>query len=382
MKRQKKQKEALMLWGATDFGVPHFSADILWRTGGFRVPDPVILVEIGGRAFLFVSSLEYNRARATARVDGVVLLDKNECLGDFLKKKKVTRIAVPRDFPYSLGKEFERRYHVVTRAGGEPFYGEREIKTRWELREISKAQRAVERSVGKAIFFLKKCRIRGKSIVQGKNRVVTSEMVRKIIDTDLYTQGYLGVRSIVASGKQGADPHAEGTGPLMAHAPIVMDVFPVSIKTHYWADMTRTVFKGEPSLKYKAMYNAVLQGQLRAIKKIHAGADGYDIWRDQVELLEQFGFPTRSNAKPPEGFFHGVGHGVGLDIHEFPHIGSSHYILQAGSVVTVEPGLYYTKARGHIPVGGIRIEDMVVVKKGRCQNLTKFPKRLEDIIFL
>ena len=81
-----------------------------------------------------------------------------------------------------------------------------------------------------------------------------------------------------------------------------------------------------------------------------------------------------------EGFFHCVGHGVGIDIHESPIIGRVKWILEEGNIVTVEPGLYYQRARGHIPVGGIRIEDMVFITKNGCLNLTKFPKDIKNMI--
>jgi Xaa-Pro aminopeptidase len=375
----KKQKKALILWGATDFGMPHFSGDMLWRTGGFKIPDPTVLVDLGGKTFLFASELEFNRAKKEARVHQVVLLRQKDAVLRFLKDKGVTRVIVSGEMPFALVEKFKKHFRVASPPPHKPFYPRRALKTQKEIREISKVQRAAEHSVRSAMAYLAGCRIKGARIYRG-SVAVTSEIVRKVIDDDLYRQGYFGIRSIVAGGVQAADPHNEGTGFLEPRVPIVMDIFPVSPKTHYWADMTRTVFKGAPAAPLEKMYMAVLRGQLRAIKKVKDGADGYTIWRDQVSFLKSLGYPTDGSAEPPRGFFHGVGHGVGIDLHEYPYIGGSRCILRSGHIVTVEPGLYYPLARGGIPAGGVRIEDLVVVTKKGCRNLTRFPKRLKDIV--
>lgn len=369
----KKKKTALLLYGATDFGASQFSVDLLWRTGGFKIPDPTLFIEIEGRSFLFASSLEIGRAKKEAKVDEVIHLRQKSDFFSFLKEKNVLRITIPADIPYRIGKELERRGFLVRISPSRAVYRERMIKTDAELREITKAQRANERSVKKAVDFLTRCRVRGNRIYNGKVEV-SAEMVRCIIDDDLYAQGYLGTRSIVACGCQAADPHNEGSGPLLPYAPIVMDVYPVSRRTNYWADMTRTVFKGNPSAQMKKMYMAVLQAQLRALKKVRAGIDGRIIQEDIERFFELRGFPTDLSADPPHGFIHSVGHGIGIELHEEPHIASHSSILAEGSVVTVEPGLYYPE------IGGIRIEDMVVVMKNGCRNLTRFSKKFNDIV--
>ena len=119
---------------------------------------------------------------------------------------------------------------------------------------------------------------------------------------------------------------------------------------------------------------------MEGIRRIRAGVDGQEIYNWTLKNFDRYGFPTDFTKRPMEGFIHGVGHGVGIDIHEPPWINSSKCILEEGHVVTVEPGLYYQSARDHIPAGGIRIEDMVLVTKDGCRNLTQFPKNLESMI--
>ncbi len=392
MKKSVKWKTALVLWGATDLGPPHFSGDLLWRTG-FKAPSPFFLVDIledgvldFNKSYLLTNPLELERASKEAKADEVVNLDDyksktRSALVNFLKKHGVEKVVVPDTFPCELCNALLKSFKVAY--AKPPFYPGRAIKTDWEIGEIEKAQRAVENAVRKAIDYLKTCSTTtNNEIIHGLllKKLLYSKDLRKIIDDELYKQGYLGVDTIVSCGAQAADPHCAGSGPLKAHQPIVMDVFPLSLETHYYADMTRTIFRGEPSKELRDMYQEVLFAQEMAMHNIKAGVDGHDIYEAVLVQLESALYPTDLKNRPMEGFIHGVGHGVGIDMHEPPWIGSTKCILQEGNVVTVEPGLYYSQARDHIPVGGIRIEDMVLVTKDGCRNLTNFPKDLDSMI--
>lgn len=377
---------ALVLCGATSFGQPHFSGDILWRTN-FKAPDPVILIEIEGKSYLIVSPLELERAEKEAEVDEVVNIrdygeTEAEALGMFLKKYKVKNIVVPDTFNYQLGKMLENNFKVV--AVAPPFYPGRAVKNDWEVSEIEKAQRVAEQAIEKAMEVLADCIISGRYIIRPPDfqHVLTSEYLRALIDFKLYSLGFIGVGTTVACGLQAADPHCAGSGSLSAFESIVMSVSPMSMKTHYWADLTRTVFKGEPSEELKKMYGVVLKAQEHGIEMTRPGIDGKEIYDWTIKYFKNAGYPSDLKKRPMEGFFHGVGHGVGIDIHEASIIGRVSCILREGNVVTVEPGLYYQRARGHIPVGGIRTEDMILITKNGCRNLTKFPKNIDDMIVI
>jgi len=177
--------------------------------------------------------------------------------------------------------------------------------------------------------------------------------------------------TIVAPGIQAVDPHNEGSGALHAHEPIVMDVFPQHAQTRYYADITRTVVKGKASPKVKKMFDAVREGQEIAYGMIKDNIDGSAVHKAILDYFESLGFKTGEQGGRIQGFFHGTGHGVGLEIHELPRVGGKSDILRTGMVVTVEPGLYYMDA------GGIRIEDTVVVRDNGCEVLNKAPKILE-----
>ena len=181
----------------------------------------------------------------------------------------------------------------------------------------------------------------------------------------------IAAHSIVACGINGVDPHHQGSGPLYANQSIIMDIFPRDSESRYFADITRTVVRGKASPKLKKMFEAVLEGQKIAFRSIREGADGSKIHEAIQKRFEELGFTTGVKNGRVQGFFHGTGHGLGLDIHEPPRISRGKDILKAGQVVTVEPGLYYEDA------GGIRIEDDVLVTRTGCLNLVKLPKILE-----
>ncbi|TSA46000.1 aminopeptidase P family protein, partial [bacterium] len=154
-----------------------------------------------------------------------------------------------------------------------------------------------------------------------------------------------------------------GSGRVLPHQPIVCDIFPRHRKSGYFADMTRTYAKGKPSPEIEKMYQAVWKVQNEIFKKIRSGVSASELHRKAALIFAKLGYGA--------GFIHGLGHGVGLDIHEKPSLKpGSVDILEAGNIITVEPGLYYPK------VGGVRLEDMILVTKTGCKNLTNYPKRM------
>ncbi|MDQ4106715.1 MAG: M24 family metallopeptidase, partial [Actinomycetota bacterium] len=154
---------------------------------------------------------------------------------------------------------------------------------------------------------------------------------------------------------------------------IILDIFPMDKSSRYYADMTRTVVKGEPNEELQRMYDAVLESQEAALGMIRAGVSGRDVHRKVSDILHERGYKTlvhdqQEGTPLRKGFIHGTGHGVGLEIHEAPRISPAADELRAGDVVTVEPGLYDPQ------LGGVRIEDLVVVTQDGGRNLTNFPK--------
>jgi Xaa-Pro aminopeptidase len=198
---------------------------------------------------------------------------------------------------------------------------------------------------------------------------LTSEILRAEIDSAILRAGGNAHGTIVAGGDQACDPHERGSGPLSANSLIILDVFPRNAATGYYGDLTRTVVRGRASEAQRKLWDTVKAGQTLALRQIKAGADGAAIHKGIQDLFVKRGYPTEMRKGRRVGFFHGTGHGLGLEIHEYPRLQKVR--LQAGEVVTVEPGLYYPG------LGGVRIEDVVAVTKTGHKMLSRFPKQLE-----
>jgi len=346
----------------------------------FLAPDPFVFLQVDGRKLLLMSALEIDRARKWARVDEVCSLTEYEAkarqrwatphlldtVGVFLEAYGVRAVTVPANFSLAYADRL-REKGVAVSAKPDPFFPERLVKSAEEIAAIVETQRHTEAALEAALTILRESEIRGEHLYW-RGEVLTAEALRKTIHVSLIENDCTAQHTIVACGIQGVDPHTQGSGPLRAHEPIVFDIFPRSNRSRYFADMTRTVVKGRAPDVLRRMYEAVLAAQLRGIELIRDAASGQTIHAEVTRVMEQRGFETGVVDGRNQGFFHGTGHGVGLDIHEPPRISKVDHTLHAGQVVTVEPGLYYPQW------GAVRIEDLVVVEAGGCRNLTRASK--------
>jgi len=350
----------------------------------FIAPDPFIYLEVKGERLMVMSDLEMDRARAQASVDRVLSYSeieqkaKNQGIKDpttvdivhvVLKEFRVRRLLVPANFPFIHATRLQELGYSL-KPKRDPFYEQRVMKSAEEVRHIEQSQRATEDAVASAHDMLRRATIHDGALwVDGA--VLTAERVKQLINVRLMEQNCVAQHTIVAGGEQACDPHNEGSGPLPAHRSIIFDVFPRSATSRYFADMSRTVIRGIVSQDLKRLYGIVKDAQEEAIDKIKDGADGMKIHHDICARFDKAGYKTGVVNGRMQGYFHGTGHGVGLDIHEAPRISRTGSLLQEGHVVTVEPGLYYPG------LGAVRIEDMVLVTKDGCRNLTNFPKIFE-----
>jgi len=356
----------------TSAGIP----DLLYATG-FDAPDPVAAVRWpDGRVLLLVGGMEFGRARRQSRgcevgsaeslgLGAAARRTSSALLAEALAARGVGTVCADGAFPFRAVVALERRgirVHLVEQG---PFGGARVVKSPEELRRIRRAQsaaRAAERAVGAAI--------RGAEVGRGgvllhEGRVLTSERARELVRGVLLARGAMDFEgTIVAGGRQAADPHEAGHGPLRTGEWIVCDIFPRDLRTGYWGDMTRTFLHGRPTREQRRLYDAVAAAQRLALSRVRPGALGSDIHAAVVSFFRDAGWEsgTRPDGRA-YGFFHGTGHGVGLEIHEEPRLSPSGGALRPGMVVTVEPGLYYPE------LGGVRIEDTVVVTPSGCEIL-------------
>jgi Xaa-Pro aminopeptidase len=372
-------------------GAPQHDATA-YHLSGFLAPDPVIFLRVAGTRYLAVSALEYGRAEKEAPVDELVSFDELEltrlarelksgarafaaATAKFIEKVGAdgSPVTVPPHFGVAYADELRARGYKVE-ANGRLFADLRRVKTEREISHIEEAQWAVEEACAHAVGILGEAQISGDGALRWRGETLTSELLRAEMEVELLRRGCAADEgTITAGGPQAADPHERGSGPLKAGEAIILDIFPRTQKSRYYADMTRTFVKGDPGDELQNMYDAVLEAQETALAMIRAGVNGCDVHDKVSDILHEKGYKTGKHDQKPaepltEGFFHGTGHGVGLEVHEAPRLSTVDEELRAGDVVTVEPGLYQPG------VGGVRIEDLVVVTEDGCRNLARFPK--------
>jgi len=356
--------------------------DMLYATK-FWAPDPFIFLERNGKRTLVLSDLEIDRGRKQAKADEFVIFSRLEhevqgkskkatpyekVLAHFLRKRGIRSAVVPSNFPLGYAQELAaNKIHVQATNG--LFWPEREAKSDKEIEMIGRALRITETGLKRAIEVLKESKPGAGKRLRWSGKTLTSEMLRAEIDSAILRAGGIPTGTIVAGGDQACDPHERGFGPLYANSLIILDVFPRDTKTGYFGDLTRTVLRGRAGEAQRNLWDTVKAGQALALKKIKAGVDGVTIHKAIQELFADRGFPTEVRKGRRVGFFHGTGHGLGLEIHEHPRL--QKVTLKDRQVLTVEPGLYYPG------LGGVRLEDVVVVTKNSCRMLSRFPKQLE-----
>ena len=354
---------------------------------GFTAPDPYQTLVTAEGVHLLVSGLEYGRAKADASADSVTrrsAYDYQQLVADhgpyegkcrmvaaFCADHDVDSLAVPRSFPTGTADGLRAQGLEVTVEPEGITEGVRATKTEWEREQIQASQRANEAAMATAEALIATADIEDGVLVHD-GEPLTSERVKTEIEVTLLRQGCGLDDTIVACGADGADPHNRGSGPLEADELIVVDIFPRDKETGYFADMTRTFARGEPSEEARRRYEVTKTAYETALEAVEAGVTGADVHGAACDVIEDAGYDSlRSDPSAETGFIHGTGHGVGLDIHEAPSVSPAGGELKAGHVITIEPGLYDPD------VGGVRIEDLVVVTEDGYENLTDYRVGLE-----
>ena len=359
-------------------------ANMLYAVG-FFVPDPFIFFQHKNIKFVVMSDLEIDRAKKQAHVDRVLSLSlyqrKLRKLGkapagmidilDLLfRERGIRSLIVPANFSALLTDQLRAKGFSV-QIKRDPFWAEREAKNRVEVQQITESLRVARLGLEAGIRMLKRTQTKRDGYLYLNGTRLTSEMLKTAVNTTIMAQGWLPSHTIISSGNQCVDPHHEGSGPIKANTSIIFDIFPRSQRNGYFGDLSRTVVRGRASDKLKEIYATVQAGQNIGYEQIRDGVNGKEVHQNILALFESRGFHTGRINGRMQGFFHGTGHGLGLDIHEPPRIAPVDAILRTGHVVTVEPGLYY------LGVGGVRLEDVVVVSAKGNRNLTDCPQFLE-----
>lgn len=357
------------------------SSDLLYLAG-FDAPDDFLYFAGGGECGILVSELERDRARREAK-PGVTVYGADDFPGAkgvspakqalaLAADRRIRKFQVPGNFPLRIADRLRREGLTVTPEDG-AFAPEREWKNTYEVQEITRAIRIAEQGVRRAFEALREAAVADNGTLFYRDATLTSERLRQLIDLELAAHGAMPTGTIVAGGGQGAEPHNPGSGPLHAGSPIVMDVFPRLRDSRYWGDLTRTVCKGTPPVPVESAYRAVKAARDHCKTLLKPGAVPARVHEEAVKIMNDAGFRTGRNDDRSFGFFHSLGHGLGLDIHESPRLGPRNETpLKGGEVVTVEPGLYYAEW------GGIRLEDVMHITADGAVCLTE----IEDFLVI
>ncbi len=349
---------------------------------GFSAPDPFVYMNTPHGGYLVVSAMEKGRAEkqstagtkvftpADLGLKGKKAGNRGEQIHALMLIAKVRRLQVPSDFPVGLFQELEKSGIKIS-VSRKTVCPERKIKTADEIKKLRQSQRAAVAAMDAAVALIGSAKIGVKNGLYIGREKLTSEKVRRLIHKTLIDHDCAAVETIVAGGNQATDPHERGHGTLFAGEAIILDIFPCSEKNGYWGDLTRTVCRGPAAPELKKLYNAVKAAQTAALRVVKPGICADEVHAAAKAVFEQRGFETKEVDGTHVGFIHGTGHGVGLDIHELPRVGASGEILEVGNVITIEPGLYYPG------LGGVRIEDTVVVTETGFRSLASCPKKFE-----
>src|SRR5215213_1207666 len=358
------------------YGAPEASPD-LFHAIPVGIGDPFLYAEAAGRRVATPSVLDADKV---ARL-GIEILDPSTLGADALfaegmgrhavaleialracRDLGLARAAVPPEFPVAVADHL--------RAGGvgldvdpDLFVARRRHKTEAQIAGIRRAQKAADAAMAVAADLIRELR-----------PGLTSEAVRDAMTAVCDKHGCaLPGDVIVSHGAQAADGHESGSGALAAGESVVVDIWPRDRASRCWADMTRTFVAGgtAPTDELAQWWQLTREALERSFAAVRAGADGREIYGVSCEPYERAGVPTQrskpSGTKRDEGYYHSLGHGVGLEVHERPNLGRTPDRLIVGDVITLEPGCYRKD------FGGVRLEDLVLVGEDGAELLTDFP---------
>jgi Xaa-Pro aminopeptidase len=355
------------------------------------VPDPFLYLEVGGRRHVVVSSIECSRIAALGGGLEVHAFEEHgydellggganrsqavlEAMARACRSLELGRAAVPAEFPIELADRL-RGDGIELAVERELFESRRRLKSESEMAGIRRAQAAAEAGMRAAAELLRRAE-RGGDGLLAQGEPLTCELVKEAIRDAVARGGAsAGDSLIVSHGAQTALGHDMGSGPIHPDEPVIIDLWPRDLESACFADMTRTFVVGEAPPELRRYHELTRESLTRSLAAVRAGAAGSEVHRVSCEPYEQAGLPTQLSKKPgqvlEEGFFHSLGHGVGLEVHEAPTLGRGPDQLVAGDVVTLEPGCYRPG------FGGCRLEDLVVVTENGADVLTDFPYDLE-----
>jgi Xaa-Pro aminopeptidase len=370
-------------------GIPATNAALYHRIR-FLVGDPVAYIEVDRgncthERTLILRDIEMERASQFARADhvhcpkefapeGGLSGDREtataQAAAECLRRQGMTSVTGDRTLPLIF-------VELLRQAGIDVVYDadlgvlERRSKDDQELTWLREAQQMTEQAMEMACHTVARATARGDGVLLHEGEILTSERLRAMVDRFLLERGYDNPSSIIAGGPAGADCHDRGQGELRTGEPVIIDIFPQNKVTRYNGDSTRTVVHGDISDELRRMHETVVAAKDAAIHAAKAGQTGEDVHRAAIGMIQERGYsiglPGPGDPLTYCGMTHGTGHGVGLEVHEPPLLDFNGPALVSEDVLTIEPGLYCRA------IGGVRVEDMVVVRETGCENFNRLP---------
>jgi Xaa-Pro aminopeptidase len=354
------------------------------------IPDTFFYAEIDGRRVVVTSAMEALRVEGLGTGLDVHTVDEfgadelrrsgldphgyeTELAARIVRGLALASATVPRDFPLGIADAL-RAGGVVLVVDQKLFDDRRRRKSGHELAGIRRAQRAAEEGMAVARDLLRRAeRSNGGLTVDGSQ--LTCELVKEQVQEAFLRNGALAEEMIVSHGSQTATGHDMGSGPIAADDVVLLDLFPVDLESSCVADITRTYVVGDVPDELHEWHRLCREALDLAAAQVRPGVDGGAIHRLVSEFFAARDFPTLLTKEEGEplldGFYHGLGHGVGLEVHESPSLGMIGEELVAGDVITIEPGLY---RQGF---GGVRVEDLLYVTDDGYELLTDCPYEME-----
>jgi len=365
-------------------GVPDLNRSLFHATR-FATGDPCALITIDGATTALVRDIDMPRARnaieaqhfvtnndlaPASGLSGDRMTATAQAAAECLKRAGASRVTTDRTLPYIFA-------HYIQQSGIEIDYDpdlgvmNRRAKDEREVEAMRDAQKMTEDAMSMALETIASASIGAGGVLMHEGEALTTERLDAEIDIYLLKRGYTTPGNIVSGGKHGADCHSRGAGKLRTSEPIIIDIFPQSKETRYCGDCTRTIVHGEIPDEIARMHKAVEEALRAGIKATRAGVAGEEVYKASIEVIERHGWKRALPPENPDPDFcsmqHGLGHGVGLEVHEPPLLDLGGPELVLGDALTIEPGLY------HATFGGVRIEDLVIARDAGCENLNALP---------
>jgi Xaa-Pro aminopeptidase len=355
----------------------------------FMMGDPAAFAVLpDGRRVFICRDIEIHRAKEQARADVVVgpgafepegglssdrATQTAQALAECLVREGVDCVRAGR----SLGLvyvEHLRLRGIAVEYDADLGVVDRRSKDEEELEALRAAQAMTERAIELACTMIAGAQADASGVLVVEGEALTADRVRSATDVFLLEKGYMTEDSIVAGGIEGALCHNRGQGVLRTEEPVIIDIFPQSKATHYNGDCTRTVVHGDIPDEIARMHSAVVASKRAAVEATRAGVTGGESYEACIAVIREHGWDRALLPDDASADFcsmrHGLGHGVGLEVHEAPLLDEGGPELIDGDVVTIEPGLY------HATLGGVRVEDMLVVRADGCENFNRLHEGL------